>query len=137
MSIRLLAVSTALLVTVLASMSSQQPEPAPAQEIEVNAKKYEFQPSEIRVRQGARVRLRVRALDRTHGIEFRLYPEGGPQEGPAGLRFPGEQRKWKLEPNQEQVIEFTAERPGTYEFHCAVFCGLGHRRMKGTLIVEP
>ncbi|MCL6480569.1 MAG: cupredoxin domain-containing protein [Firmicutes bacterium] len=137
MRIRLLVVVAALLAAVLASVPAQQPEPAPAQEIEVTAKKYEFQPSEIRVRQGTRVQLRVRALDRTHGIEFRLDPEGGPEKGSVGLRFPDEQRKWKLEPNQEQVIEFTAERPGAYEFRCAVYCGLGHRRMKGTLIVEP
>ena len=34
------------------------------------------------------------------------------------------------------TIEFTADKAGTFEFKCSVYCGLGHRKMKGKLVVE-
>lgn len=132
----LTVLAAALTVLPLSSGSQEPVSPSSVKVIEMTAKKYEFNPSEIHVKQGTRVQLRVRALDRAHGIEFALYPEGSEEQGPPGLRFPVDQKKWRLEKDQEQVIEFVAERPGTYEFRCAVRCGLGHGRMKGRLIVE-
>jgi len=109
---------------------------SPAQVIEITAKKYEYSPSEIRVKKGTKVQLKVRALDRSHGMEFELYPEGADKSGPQGLVFTPEQKNYKLEKGEERVIEFVAERPGTYSFKCSVFCGFGHRGMRGKLIVE-
>jgi heme/copper-type cytochrome/quinol oxidase subunit 2 len=109
---------------------------AEPQVVEVTAKKYEFSPSEIHVKKGARVQLRIRALDHDHGFAIRLYPEGAKEEGAPGLRFAEPQESWKIEKGETQVIEFVAERPGTYPFKCAVFCGFGHRKMKGQLVVE-
>jgi heme/copper-type cytochrome/quinol oxidase subunit 2 len=34
------------------------------------------------------------------------------------------------------MIEFLAQTPGTYTFKCCHTCGLGHRGMKGQIIVE-
>ncbi|GAA3332428.1 hypothetical protein GCM10020331_092510 [Ectobacillus funiculus] len=31
---------------------------------------------------------------------------------------------------------FTADKAGTYEYHCSVMCGSGHANMMGKLIVE-
>ncbi len=104
--------------------------------IEVTARRYEYTPSEIRVKKGARVQLKVRALDRTHGMKISLYPEGAAEDGQPGLRFTEPQNNWKLEKDQERVIEFVAERAGTYPIKCSVFCGLGHGGMKGKLVVE-
>ena len=59
----------------------------PITAIEMTAEKYEYKPAEIRVKAGARVQLKVRALDRDHGLKFKLYPEGEDEEGPVGLRF--------------------------------------------------
>jgi cytochrome c oxidase subunit 2 len=129
-------VLAALAALSLHSASQEAASPSTENVIEMTAKKYEFSPSEIRVKRGSKVRLRVRALDRAHGIEFALYPEGSEEQGPPGLRFPAGPTKWRIEKDQEQVIEFIAERPGNYEFKCAVRCGLGHGRMKGRLIVE-
>ena len=42
----------------------------------------------------------------------------------------------KLPKGEEVVIEFTADQAGTFPFQCSVFCGLGHKKMKGELIVE-
>ena len=90
------------------------------QEVRVSAKKYEYNPNEIRVRAGARVRLVLTAEDRTHGFELE------------SLKI-----KEKILKGKETVVEFVAPEPGTYEFKCSVFCGFGHRGMKGKLIVEP
>ncbi|MBI1750126.1 MAG: cupredoxin domain-containing protein [Acidobacteria bacterium] len=107
-----------------------------AQVIEMTAKKYEFSPGEIRVKKGTRVQLKIRATDRAHGIKIRLYPDGAPESGDPGLRMAEAQDNFKLDHNQERVIEFVAERPGAYTFRCSVFCGFGHRGMSGKLIVK-
>ena len=35
------------------------------------------------------------------------------------------------------TVSFTPDKPGTYEFKCARFCGMGHGRMKGEIVVGP
>ena len=107
------------------------------QEIQITAKKYEFVPSEIRVKAGARVRIRVHSLDTTHGIKLNLYPEGTKQTGKPGLEFADPEQNGKTEKGEDQILEFVAVAPGTYEFKCAKVCGMHHGRMKGQIIVEP
>ncbi len=116
-STTLIAVVVCLLFS-LASASQQAP--APVREIKMTAKKYEFNPGEIRVKQGERVRLLITALDRDHGIEIKEF----------GIKV-------RLEEAKETPVEFTAEKPGEYEFKCSVRCGWRHGSMKGKLIVEP
>jgi cytochrome c oxidase subunit 2 len=117
--------------------------PAPGQDnpqvevIEMTAKKYEYAPEEIRVKVGTRVQLKVRALDRSHGMKFKLYPKGEREQGPPGLAFPDGKNDFRLEQDDVVTIEFVAERPGEYDIECSVFCGFGHRGMDGKLIVEP
>lgn len=107
------------------------------QVIEMTAKKYVFSPSPIHVKKGAKVELKIRALDKTHGFKIALYPEGADGKGAAGLVFANPQASWSIQKNQDTLIEFTAEQPGTYNFKCAVFCGFGHGGMKGQIIVDP
>ena len=89
-------------------------------EIRMTAQKYRFDPQEIRVREGERVRLLITALDRKHGIRIKEF----------GI-------KTVLEKDKETVVEFVAERVGEYKFKCSVRCGWRHGSMKGKLIVEP
>ena len=107
-----------------------------AQVIEVSAKKYEFSPDKIRVKQGTRVELKVHSVDETHGIKLELYPEGSKDKDSPGLVFDDPQSNGKVEKNQDQVLEFVAKLPGTYQFKCAKVCGIHHGSMKGALIVE-
>jgi cytochrome c oxidase subunit 2 len=109
----------------------------PAQVIEVSAKKYEFAPAEIHVKKGTSVRLKVTATDRDHGIELDGFPQGSDKKGEPGLKFSVEKPTFKLPANEAQTIEFTANQTGTYEFKCSLFCGTGHRGMKGQIIVDP
>lgn len=114
------------------SQADQQP-----QVIEVDAKKYEFTPNEIRVKQGARVQLKVHSTDETHGVELDIYPEGAKNKKTPGLVFSTPGENGKVVKGEDQVLDFVAQVPGTYDFKCAKMCGMGHGRMKGKLIVEP
>jgi plastocyanin len=106
--------------------------------IEVVAKTFEFTPSEIHVKVGERVQIKLRTADRAHGLKLNIYPEGAPETGDPGLVFGHPQDDAKVEKNKDRVIEFVAARPGTYDFNCSVRCsmGHGHDRMIGKLIVE-
>lgn len=88
-------------------------------EIQVTLKKYEFNPGSLHVRKGEKVRLIMSALDHDHG--FRLDAFEVNQKVPKGRTI---------------VVEFTADKTGTFQFRCSSVCGLGHRNMKGTLVVE-
>lgn len=104
--------------------------------IEVSAKKYEFSPSEIHVKAGEHVRLTVHSVDETHGIKRTLYPEGSKDKTIVGLKFDHPDDNGKVEKRVDQVLDFIAEKPGTYEFQCAKVCGMHHGKMKGQVIVE-
>lgn len=88
--------------------------------VKVAARRFAFIPDTIVVKAGEPVRLEVTSTDVTHGIDLE-----------------GMQIDVVLPPNQPQHIEFTPEKPGTYHFHCSVYCGPGHQDMHGELIVVP
>lgn len=113
--------------------SEQQDKP---EVIDVTAKKYEFSPAEIRVKKGAKVRLKIHSVDEDHGMKLSPYPEGSKDKSRPGLVFDNPQGNGKVEKGKDQILDFVAERAGTYEFKCAVFCGIHHGRMKGKLIVK-
>ena len=93
--------------------------PVYLQEIHVNARQSEFQPREIRVRAGTRVKIVVYNQDVDHGLTL-------PALNLTALRTAP----------RKAVLEFTPQQTGKYEFRCNIQCGLGHDRMVGTLIVE-
>lgn len=82
-------------------------------DISIDAQRFNFNPGEIRVKQGEKIRLDVKNSDALHGI-----------------RIPG------LGVFGDEVVEFTATEKGTYEFYCNNYCGLDHFEMKGEIIVE-
>jgi cytochrome c oxidase subunit 2 len=105
--------------------------------IEVSAKKYEFAPAEIHVKKGEKIELKVHSADETHGVKLNLYPEGSKAKGAPGLVLDQPAENGKVSKGVDQIVDFVAQEPGTYDFVCAKFCGFGHDRMKGKLIVEP
>jgi len=104
--------------------------------IELSAKKYDFTPAEIRVPKGTRVELKVHSVDDTHGVKLDVYPEGAKHKGTPGLVFEHPDDNGNVKKGEDQVLDFVAQEPGTYDFKCAKFCGFGHDKMKGKLIVE-
>jgi cytochrome c oxidase subunit 2 len=88
-------------------------------EFTMTAKNYEFDPSVITVKKGEKVRLFITATDRDHGIKIQGYDIDQ-----------------VLKKGSTATIEFTASKAGTFEFKCSVYCGMGHHKMKGKLVVE-
>lgn len=87
-------------------------------EFRIVAERFQFTPSEIEVARGERVRLIFTSEDTTHGVAIAGYGvrENIPPRGKG-----------------ETVVEFVADRPGTFTFRCAHLCGAGHAMMRGTL----
>jgi cytochrome c oxidase subunit II len=88
-------------------------------EIQVTLRKYEFSPGSLRVRKGERVKLVMAAVDHDHGLQLDDFNVNQ-----------------KVLKGATVVVEFTADKAGTFQFRCSSVCGLGHRNMKGTLVVE-
>jgi cytochrome c oxidase subunit II len=109
----------------------------PPQIIELSAKKYEFTPSEFHARVGAHVELRLHSGDATHGVTLDPYTEGAKDKGVPGLEFSQPDENGKVKKDVDQVVDFVAREPGTYDFKCAKFCGFKHDKMNGKLIVDP
>lgn len=89
-------------------------------EFRIVAERFQFTPAQIEVERGERVRLVFTSEDTTHGVAIAGY----------GVR--------EIVPPRgkgETVVEFVADRPGTFTFRCAHLCGAGHAMMRGTLEV--
>ena len=93
--------------------------PAQTHEVQVSARKYTFDPSTITVKKGERVKLTITAIDHDHGFKVEAF-----------------QIDRLLKKGTPTVIEFKADKAGTFPFQCSHFCGMGHGKMKGQLVVE-
>jgi cytochrome c oxidase subunit II len=88
--------------------------------IDVTASRFQFEPATISVGQGDNVRLRLHSADRSHAFAIKAFhvkaviPDGG----------------------ETVTVEFVADQAGTFAFTCSEYCGTGHSRMKGKLVVK-
>jgi len=141
MAIRAL-VPTLSVFSVALAFCVPQPIPVVAEDqkvqvIELTAKKYEYSPSPVHVKAGTKVQLKITATDHDHGFKIADVPDGSEPNGKPGLVFPSAQECWQLKKGETTTIEFFAQTAGTYTFKCCHTCGLGHRGMKGQIIVDP
>src|SRR5687767_9010628 len=74
--------------------------------IEVVAKRFAFEPSEIQVTVGQRVRLVLRTADGLHGFEIKKFKIA--KEIPRG--------------NKTVTVEFTASEAGRFPILCSEYC---------------
>jgi cytochrome c oxidase subunit 2 len=114
--------AAALLAAGMAGLGSPGDIPAtPPRSFEMIASKFKYEPATLQVTEGDRVRLTLRSADTDHGLEIKklkvkvAVPKGG----------------------DPVTVEFVADKAGTYEFKCSEYCGSGHGRMKGQLVVVP
>lgn len=114
-----LVLSALLTCLVGAGQAAGQAPSSGFHEFTMTAKNYEFDPGVITVKKGEKVRLFITATDRDHGIKIDGYDINQ-----------------VLKKGATETIEFTADKAGTFEFKCSVYCGMGHRKMKGKLVVE-
>lgn len=94
--------------------------PAPERGFKVSAKRYSFSPRRIEVTEGALVRIELRTEDIAHSLtidEYRISK--------------------RVEPGVAAVLEFRAERAGTFPIYCDLQIDDGCRRMRGELVVRP
>jgi cytochrome c oxidase subunit 2 len=94
---------------------------AETRKIEVVAKKYAFDPTRIEVKVGEPVEITFRSEDTKHGFVSKDL----------GLK------KVVFSKDEPVTVTFTPDKAGTYHFKCARFCGLGHGKMKGEIVVTP
>jgi plastocyanin len=99
--------------------------------------RYEYPASPVHVKVGTKVQLEITAIDHDHGFKIGSVPDGASSGDKIGLVFISEQECWQLKKGETTVIEFLAQTPGTYTFKCCHTCGLGHKGMKGQIVVEP
>ncbi len=107
----------------LAAFAADKPAQQSAQEpqvIKITAKRFEYNPNVIKIKAGVPVIFEFTPLDRIHGF---TVPDLG------NIRL-------TLEPGKVNRITILAPKPGTYEFHCDIFCGDGHEGMTGQIIAE-
>ncbi|MEK6938956.1 MAG: cupredoxin domain-containing protein [Nanoarchaeota archaeon] len=86
---------------------------------EITAKSFSFEPDTITVNKGDKVKLIVTSIDIDHGVGIKEY----------NLRQ-------YVAAGKTETIEFIADKQGTFNFYCSVYCGEGHGTMKGQLIVK-
>lgn len=115
----ILAVGAIAMCLAGAALAHGQGTPAAYHVINMTAKNFEFDPAVITVKKGEKVRLLITATDRDHGIKIDGYDINQ-----------------VLKKGSTETIEFTADKAGTFVFKCSVYCGHGHGRMKGKLVVE-
>ena len=90
------------------------------QVIKITAKRFEYSPNVIRIKAGVPMIFEFTSLDRIHGF---TVPDLG------AIRL-------TIEPGKANRVTILAPKPGTYEFHCDIFCGDGHEGLTGTIIAE-
>jgi heme/copper-type cytochrome/quinol oxidase subunit 2 len=87
--------------------------------IQVKASRYKFEPDPIVVELGEKVSLVVTSTDVAHGIAI--------QELNLKLSIPA---------GKTERMEFVADKPGTFQVYCSVYCGPGHGHMQASFIVK-
>jgi cytochrome c oxidase subunit 2 len=121
---RLLAAAAILALPWLWTASAAGPEDKSEQAdrvISIVAERFTFVPSQIKLRQGEVVELRIRSLDTNHGFSLR---DAGvnvivPKRGKGDAR-----------------VLFRAQEKGVFLFECSKACGAGHTMMTGRIVVE-
>ena len=88
--------------------------------VRVTARQFEFDPARIVVKQGEQVQLKVTSQDVAHSLSLAGYDVD-----------------LAVLPQRTETVKFVANKAGTFEFRCAVYCGEGHKQMRGDLLVLP
>jgi cytochrome c oxidase subunit II len=120
---RLIAGAVVLSTTVVPATTVVVPGTNAAQEsrvVEITAERFSFTPSEIKVKAGTPLEIRLRSDDTAHG--FRII---------------GTDVNVELPKRGRGIAMVTFEpKPGRYTFECSQLCGAGHEFMRGVIIAE-
>ena len=118
---QVLLLATASLVGLLAvfgtstHLMAQQTETA----MPIQAKRFEFTPTQIVLKRGVPVILELTSLDVVHGFNV-----------------PGLGIRADVLPGQTTRVRLVPDKVGRFDYRCDHFCGLGHWKVRGTIVVE-
>lgn len=104
----------------LVESKSDELQSGTVKELRIDAYNFGFTQTPIQINKGDKVKLILTSSNGVHGIAI---PAFGVNSGPAST-------------SGETVVEFTADKEGSYEYFCNIPCGEGHRNMKGQIIVK-
>jgi len=109
-----------LFLILLLALASMQTPPAPSPRVvEITAKRFEFNPTEVHLRAGEPVTIRLIGTDRAHGLLIKPL-----------------QVDLDASPEKPDQITITPTAAGRYPAICDHYCGAGHGNMKMTFVVE-
>ena len=111
----------ALAVAVLALSAVSGASAVAVKKITLKANKYDWIPATIQVKVGQPVELTLISLDVPHAISSQ-------QLGIPSTHF---------KKNQPGKVVFTPAEVGTFRFKCSKYCGSGHKKMVGQIVVVP
>jgi len=97
-----------------------EPQEPVVKEINIEMFKWGFNQDEVEINKGDTVRMILTSSDGTHGFSL---PDFGVFSG-------------RVSSGEEEILEFTADKSGTFTFFCNVYCGQGHSSMKGSITVN-
>ena len=110
---RILKIASTLALALLTSASfARHDDAASPQIIELKAKRFAFSPSEITLKKGKPVVLRLSTEDVTHGLALKEL-----------------NIKVLIEPDKTSEVSITPEQTGSFVAACNHFCGAGHSNM--------
>lgn len=107
---------TLIMASVLPAQLTETPVPGEVRTFQISAENYEFNPFNVIVNQGDKVRLVITAGDRDYEFRLKAYDI-----------------KQKIQQGVPATINFTATQAGKFTFDSP---GLMHRSLKGTLVVR-
>ncbi|WP_212774420.1 cupredoxin domain-containing protein [Polycladomyces abyssicola] len=94
---------------------SQQSGKTSGQVIEISASNFQFKPNKIEIPANKDVTLKLKVANGMHSLEV------------PGLDV-------NLQGDGETAV--VRAKPGTYPFFCNIPCGVGHAKMKGTIVAK-
>jgi hypothetical protein len=86
------------------------PTESPPRVIAIITKDFEFDPAEIHLKVGEKVRLQVMSADRTHGIHTNAFSDGAKANTPPGLAFTFGGDCWKLKKGTAVPVDIEGDR---------------------------
>jgi heme/copper-type cytochrome/quinol oxidase subunit 2 len=110
--------ATAVVAPLRAANPFRQDQAPARRDFTITAKNYAFSPDRIEVGRDERVRITIEGADQIHSFaidEFRI-----------ARRIP---------PGTSAVVEFRADRTGSFAYYCNIGADPGCKAMKGTIVV--
>jgi cytochrome c oxidase subunit II len=114
-----LAVRLVVISFALASYPSASPRQS-ERVVNITAERFSFTPSEVRLKAGEAIEIRLKSEDTDHG--FRILGTD------VDVRIPKRGKG-------TASAKFQPAREGRYSFECSHVCGAGHGFMRGTFVV--